>query len=227
MMFLTHSGKSQLSFTISDSLCTGDVENLTANTGTLSVIAYSWAALPAGAVFSSPSSANTTVYFNSSGIYTVALGVLATSGSSYVTNTVVVNTTPTVNVTSTSTSVCSGHQVTLTATGATNYTWSTSPSGSAGPNSIVVTPTNNVNNYQVVGYTGACGALSSVLVYVVGTPNVIIGATSDSVCPGFTSILSGAGALTYTWYPGAIVQPTFAAGPRTYTVIGAQCSRMF
>lgn len=54
------------------------------------------------------------------------------------------------------TSVCQGSSATLTATGATTYTWSTGAIGS----SIVITPTANAT-YSLIGASGACSNTST------------------------------------------------------------------
>lgn len=70
---------------------------------------------------------------------------------------------PTVNAIATATNICSGQTVTLTATGATNYTWTPISSTSS---SVVVSPTSNIN-YVVTGSNdGLCFPTAAVSVSV-------------------------------------------------------------
>lgn len=67
--------------------------------------------------------------------------------------TVNVNTVPTVSATTSNTLICAGNSATLTANGATTYSWS---SGSTASTSVV-SPT-TTTTYTVVGYNGGCGS---------------------------------------------------------------------
>lgn len=106
---------------------------------------------------------------------------------------VTVNSTPTVLAVSSSTAVCAGRSATLTASGASTYTWNTSATGS----SLVVTPT-ALTSYSVSG-TSAQGCISaevSVNLNVNALP--VVSATGGSVCPGGTLVITPAGANNYT-----------------------------
>lgn len=67
--------------------------------------------------------------------------------------TVSVNSVPTVSATTSNTLICAGNSATLTANGATTYSWS---SGSTASTSVV-SPT-TTTTYTVVGYNGGCGS---------------------------------------------------------------------
>ncbi len=89
------------------------------------------------------------------------------------------------------TDICTGHPVTLTATGAANYLWS----NGATTSSITLTPT-VTTAYTVIGTTpNGCTAVDTQMVYLhtnVGVPGVITGPTN--VC----SYINAAGTATYT-----------------------------
>ena len=129
--------------------------------------------------------------------------------------------------------VCAGNSATLSASGATSYTWLPSGSGS----SIVVTPTANAT-YTVAGSTGACFGANTVVVSVNALPNVSITASSNTVCntAGNSITVTASGASTYTWAPFAsnatvvtVGTPT-TAGSYSYGVSGtsaAGCVKTF
>jgi hypothetical protein len=126
-------------------------------------------------------------------------------------NTVTVTNSPT-------TAVCAGNAVTLTATGATSYTWSTLASGS----SVVVTPTAAVASYSVVGLSGSCIGMGTRTLATMPLPMVAISSTTNNLCVGSTATLSASGASTYVWMPSGS-GPTIAISPSvntTYTAVG-------
>jgi len=138
------------------------------------------------------------------------------------------------NVTPASSTICSGQNTTLTATGALSYTWSPSASlnKSTGA-SVVATPT-VTTTYSVVGnISGACDDTLKVVVNVNPTPTVSVAITgiSPSLCGGDTIGLVASGATSYTWKPsGSLSASTGAhviANPTTtttYTVTGTNGS---
>jgi hypothetical protein len=67
--------------------------------------------------------------------------------------TISVNAGPVVTVQSSNSTICIGESVTLTATGATSYSWNTG----AGSSSIIVTPT-ITTTYTVTGTTSGCSS---------------------------------------------------------------------
>ncbi len=127
---------------------------------------------------------------------------------------VTVKATPT--IAATSKTVCTGSVATLTASGATSYTWNTGATTS----SITVTPT-VATNYTVAGTnTLGCTNTKTLSVTVNALPNVA--STSATICAGSTTTLTASGANTYTWNTGTvsfklIVSPTSYT---TYTVTG-------
>lgn len=134
------------------------------------------------------------------------------------TSTTIVNVTPAVMAMTSNTAVCAGSSATLTAGGATNYTWT-----AAGTSSTqVVTPT-ATSVYTVTGETSGCSNTATVSVDVNNLPTVSATASNTLVCAnlGESAILSAAtSATSYTWSDGAntmttSVTPTVGT---TYTV---------
>jgi hypothetical protein len=110
---------------------------------------------------------------------------------------------PTVAITSSATSYCSpGAAVTLTANGASTYSWTSTPVGfTSSSSSVSVTPT-VATTYSVVG-TDSNGCTNSATVNVgVGTSfTVAASAAPANVCPNaavaLTAVPTGAGGSTY------------------------------
>ena len=121
-------------------------------------------------------------------------------------------------VTATNDTICVGQQTaTLTASGATSYTWSTA----ATAQNITVSPA-ATTIYTVTGTDGnACTNTATASVLVYNLPPVT--ATGTAICIGQqTATLTAAGALTYTWSTATVSQ-SLTVSPvvnTTYTVTG-------
>lgn len=126
---------------------------------------------------------------------------------------------PTLNLTVSSNTVCSGNPVTLIANGLTTYTWSTGATGST----LTVSPGSS-GTYSVAGtksLTG-CNDFASTYITVYPSPLVSVFCPSPAVCPGSTLNLIAFGASNYFWsngsnLAGTVISPTIAT---TYSVIG-------
>jgi len=136
---------------------------------------------------------------------------------SFATSNLTVNPNPTVSISGAS-GICTGQNASLTANGATNYTWSTG-SNSA---SIITTPTANTT-YTLTGSTPqGCSSFTTQLVTVQLSLSVSI-AGPTTICYGQAANLSGLGGVTYTWNTGATtatVAPTLTT-TTTFSLIGA------
>jgi gliding motility-associated-like protein len=110
--------------------------------------------------------------------------------------------------------VCEGESVTLTATGAANYTWN---QGIVNGQAFVPPST---TTYQVIGTSGNCRDSARVVITVVGRPQVEAG-EDRRVCAGESLSLNATGANTYFWSPSIVPGQAFRPNAtRTYTVIG-------
>lgn len=118
---------------------------------------------------------------------------------------------------------CSGVNATLTASGASNYTWT--PFNQTGAN-IVITPTASMC-YTVYG-TIAPGCSGSATNCFSVTPNPTITVSGiDSICSGVSTTLSASGANSYTWIPSNITGANIVVSPTTstcYTVSGTSAA---
>ncbi len=157
-------------------ICAGNTATLTA-TG---ADTYTWSTTSTSSVITvSPSTSIT---------YTVNANSNTCPGSYTASMLLTVNPNPTMNISASSLSVCSGNSVTLNATGSVLYNWSTS----ATTQSISATPTVNTT-YTVVG-TAANNCTSSAMVTITvnAKPSVSLSAASNTAClMGGPVILTG------------------------------------
>ncbi len=118
------------------------------------------------------------------------------------------------------TPLCQGQSNTLTATGATNYTWS--PGGIVSP-SLAVSP-NITTSYTITGQNPAgCIQIRTITQTVMPTPALSISPPNPTLCMGGTLILVASGATSYTWLPSNNTSANLAVSPvsnTTYTLLG-------
>lgn len=130
---------------------------------------------------------------------------------------------PTVTIVASNTSICSGVNVTLTATGATNYTWN--PGVLTG--SIIVVSPSSTTIYNVTGVTGICANIAIVNIVVNPTPTITTASSPTNICAGSSATLSASGATNYTWNPGALVGGTVTVNPSVTTLYTLSASNAF
>ena len=186
----------------SPSICDGQTATLTANGATT----YTWT----GGLSGNPA---TTGALSSNQTYTVTGTTNGCTGTAVAT--VTVKPKPVVSVNSPS--ICDGKTATLTAAGATTYTWTGGLTG----NPATTLALNANTSYTVTGTTNGCTGTAVATVTV--KPNPIVTVNSPSICNGQTAILTAGGATTYTWTGGLSGNPatTLALSTNTnYTVTG-------
>lgn len=169
-----------------------------------------------------------TTIINSTGVYTV-IGTNTLTGCTG-SNTISIQTgnNPTVIINSPG-PVCEGGIITLTASGASTYTWNTGSSGST----VLVSAISNTI-YSVTGFdaNNVCYNTQTVSVNTLSSPTVsILGNTG--ICEGNSLTLTANGADTYTWSNSLnssqiLISPAVTT---TYAVIGTNtvtgCSNTF
>lgn len=167
----------------SATICSGNSTTLTGSGAT----SYTWmpGSLTTTSVVLTPT-ANT--------IYTLtgANGICSNTKTVSIT----VNSTPIVNVSATPTVICSGSNATLTASGATTYSWNTGATTAV----VVVTPS-ITTTYTVTGANGTCTNTKTVSVSVNPKPATPVATSNSPLCAGSTLSLSAstiAGA-SYAW----------------------------
>jgi hypothetical protein len=111
--------------------------------------------------------------------------------------------------------VCSGDQISLSATGATNYSWDNGV-----VQNVPFIPTNS-GVYTVTGTDAAgCTGSDQVSITINSLPTVFAG-NDIVVCEGTSVTLNGSGAASYSWDNSIIDGTAFnALSSATYTVIG-------
>ncbi len=118
--------------------------------------------------------------------------------------------------------ICQGDSSTLTASGGTNYLWSTGASTSI----ITVTPS-ATTTYTVTVTSGNCTASATITVTVSNSVNATI-MGNNTICAGDMATLNGSGGTSYLWSTSATTQ-TIVVSPTvtttyTLTVSSGSCS---
>ena len=140
--------------------------------------------------------------------------------------TLTVNPKPTVNVTAIDSSICQGSTTTLTASGASSYTW-TPGTGLACTNCTSTTANpGGTTTYTVVGIgAGGCNDTAQFTLTVNPTPTVSISLStgSNTICSGQSVTLTASGSVIYKWSTGSTASSITVtpAGTTTYTVKGS------
>lgn len=150
-------------------------------------------------------------------------GVLGTVGTctNFVSTLLMVNPNPTVSVVATKTLYCAGSPAsTLTASGATSYSWNTGGNTAT----IAVTPT-SVVTYSVMGFdVNGCTDSKLLTIGIAPSPTVNATTSNPTICINNTATLTATGGLAYTWSNNtsttniAVVSPTATT---VYTVTGS------
>lgn len=115
--------------------------------------------------------------------------------------------------------VCIGETVTLSASGATTYTWDN------GVTDGVAFVPGATTTYSVTGVdANGCSNTNSVVVTVNSLPTISAG-NDASVCPNTPVTLTASGGVTYTWDNGVTDGVAFTpTGSVTYTVVGTDAN---
>ncbi|MDI1355684.1 MAG: T9SS type A sorting domain-containing protein [bacterium] len=167
-------------------VCAGDAVYLFASGATT----YTWT--------NGPSTSAYTVTPTSSTVYTVSgnQGTNICAGSTTIAITAVIS-----NVSvSSNTSVCPGGSATLTASGATTYTWNGVPM--AGNGNFQVSPSGTTIYTCVANTTSgsvSCPTTKTVQVAIFPNPTITVVATKSLICKAQSNTLTASGAITYSW----------------------------
>ena len=168
-------------------VCSGATVNLSASGSTT----YSWTNGPAAA----NNQVNPTAALS---IYTVT-GFNTTNTCTATRTIAIAAITPSVNVSS-PVSMCDGGSATVTASGATTYTWNGVPMG--GNNVYVASPAQTAT-YVLLANTNSittnCASTHTVQVVVNSNPTVTVIPTRSVICKGQTNTLTATGAASVVW----------------------------
>ncbi len=139
-----------------------------------------------------------TLTTSTAGTYTVINTIAAGGGCPPAkdSSTITINAVPTVTITPTT--ICAGTTGTITANGATAYTW-------AGGFPATATLSDNplsTKTYTVTGTANGCSSTGTGTIYVNQNPIVGVIPPPAAVCPGKTATLTATGATSYVWTGG-------------------------
>jgi hypothetical protein len=132
---------------------------------------------------------------------------------------VTVNQLPPVTISSSTTQVCVGQSATLTAGGATSFSWTP---GGATTAVFVVTPTINTVFLVVGKDNNNCTKTAAQTINVNALPVLNISSTSSVICSGSSATLQVGGASTYSWSNSTLASQIVVSPSvnTTYTVVG-------
>jgi len=202
-----------LSINAPSAICLGDSAQLIVSGAST----YQW--LPSG--FGNSIS----VFPNANTTYT-AIGTDANGCTDSISQTIVVNPLPILNITPSSNSSCAGSTVNLSVSAnmpITNYLWNTG----ATTNNISTNPMNSTT-YSVSGINNfGCTDSTNISITVYPLPQVQIITGNNTICFGDTTILTAGGAANYTWSPNTNISANtgssisaYPSSSTTFTVIG-------
>jgi hypothetical protein len=169
-------------------ICQGQSTTFTATSS--GATSFSWSSGASGNV-ATLTPASTTVY-------SVTVGYNGCPSSTFMASkqVSVTNIPLPVSATSNTNTLCAGTTATLSAVGASNYTWLP---GNANTSSISVSPTAALV-YTVVGYNGSgCPGFTTVSMQVNPSPTITVVSSATSICAGQSVTFTASGASTYTW----------------------------
>ncbi|MCX6291071.1 MAG: gliding motility-associated C-terminal domain-containing protein, partial [Bacteroidetes bacterium] len=200
-----------------DSLCSGDVDTLTA-TG---IGNYLW----------SPNGEVTPIIIVNPSVTTTYVVTITNSYSCSVSDsaTVVVNQAPTASAIPDSASVCQNSAFPISGTASNGIVhWSTSGSGTFSDTTIAspvynpgISDTGYVTLMMVVSNPPCANDTAAVVLYFTATPTVAISATRNEICMGDSDTLVVTGGGSYLWAPGGETTAMIIVSPfptTTYTV---------
>jgi len=156
----------------------------------------------------------TNICYPTAGTFDVALVASNSAGSDsiFMNNFITVNPLPTV-VASNDTTICNGSSATISASGASSYSWD---NGLGVGQSHTVNPT-TTTTYAVTGTdANGCQNTDNVIVTVNPLPTVV--ASNDTtICNGSSATISASGASTYSWDNGLGAGQSHTVNPTTTT----------
>ncbi|RYY66902.1 MAG: hypothetical protein EOO12_02805, partial [Chitinophagaceae bacterium] len=196
---------------------------------------YSWT-VNGGSVASGGSSNAITVNWGSAGSGSVTVQYLEAPDNcpASATYPVTINAAPNVTVAPPA-EICEGGNATLTASGASSYSWSPATGLSSTSGSTVTASPASTTTYTVTGTNAAgCTDATTFTVTVNAAPTINVSAGRSTICSGESTTLTASGGSSYSWSPFTGLSATsggsVTASPTattTYTVTGtnsAGCS---
>ncbi len=185
----------------SPSVCAGNTVNIVANNAS----SYTWA--PTGLL--NPPASGSLVVANTptTQVYTVT-GTSLGCNSATENSTVTVVANPTVTIAPFTNTICFGQNITLTASGATNYTWSPTTNLSIPNGPVVVASPSVTTNYLVIGEAATCTTTAAYQVSVITLPSIVTSKPTFTLCQYTSTLITANGATSYTWSPAVGLNTT-------------------
>jgi PKD repeat protein len=174
----------------------------------------------AGLVINS-STGQVNVLSSTPGTYTVTNTIAASGGCSAVSANSNITIVPLPNITVNSLSICSGGNDTLTAAGASTYSWSPSAGLSSATGSSPIASPSSTTSYTVTGTLNGCTSTAIATVTVNPLPTVN-GGPDQSACAGSpVSFSAASNGTSYLWAFGDGVNSSALSPSHTYSAAGA------
>lgn len=142
--------------------------------------------------------------------------------------TISVFTPPNVIISSTTSTMCIGNSINLTASGADTYIWSPSTGLNATTGSSVIANPTATTTYSVIGTDGNGSTALATKTITINNVSAAITSPSFTICKGKSATLTASGGTAYSWNTGAttptiVVAPTTTRG-YTVTVVNNGCT---
>ena len=194
-------------------ICNGNSATLTSNAaGGTSPLTYSWSSGPTASLITVSPTVSTVYTINVTDANLCAISSSISVG---------ISANPTVAIVSSNSVACLGGSITLTANGASTYTWNTGSNNSSIAISPTATTVYTVSGLSAAGCSGA-NSTSTISLGVAPSPTVAAVTSTSLICAGNAATLTASGASTYSWSNGAstanaVITPTTNT---TYTVTG-------
>ncbi|MDP1745405.1 MAG: gliding motility-associated C-terminal domain-containing protein [Bacteroidota bacterium] len=221
---VTGLGAGSYTVTVTDLNSCSGIDSVTITSGNINITAGPDSTICSGQTLTIGSSGGTNYSWNSgettasitiSPTDTTTYSVIVSNGSCMDTAfvTITVNPSPIVSI-SGNTTLCTGDNTTLTASGGTNYLWSNGSTATA----INVSP-DTTEIFTVTASIGSCADTTSATVTVSSQPIAVV--TGVEICSGQNATLTASGGANYSWSNGdtnssVTISPAVTS---TYTVI--------
>lgn len=175
------------------SVCAGGAVELTASGGT----SYTW--FLNGAEIAGQTGA--TINATQAGLYSATIHQGDCSGAASNSSLVTFTPVPVGNISPAAGTVCEGSTTTLTATGGSSYIWFKDGVEIAGETRSTL-EVSAAGTYTATINQGVCSgsALNASVITLAPLPSGSITPTSDSICPGGSTVLTATGGTSYIWF---------------------------
>lgn len=165
---------------------------------------YTWT-IPTGYSAPSLNGSNITITPIVTSVPAVAtVSVIGATGACSNSATYNINVIPNPTIATVSSSMCAGTSASMSASGASSFTWSPSNTLSSNIGASVIGNPTVTTLYSIVGSSLGCNsATQNASITVVANPTVFISPYIPPICAGTSTVLTANGANSYTWILGS------------------------